>query len=164
MTMSDRFAVMRDGVILQMGRPMEIYNRPNSRFVADFIGESNVFEGTVRAARDGLLTVETPEGLLTTAGEGFAPGEELYVSIRPEALNVSRRAREGFSLPGRIKDFIYMGTVVKTSLDMPGGRELKYSRFETDPDLREGDEVFAWWDPAKSVAIRKEPAPAEARA
>ena len=62
MTMSDRIAVMKDGVILQVDAPLDIYDRPNCRFVADFIGESNILDGTVTSVDDGLLTVESPLG------------------------------------------------------------------------------------------------------
>ena len=156
MTMSDRIAIMRDGVILQLGHPMEIYDHPSSRFVADFIGESNVFEAVVNAVDGERLTVETPSGRAIAQGSGFAVGEEIYVSIRPEYLAVSPVPVEGFDLPARVKDFIYMGTVVKTSLDMADGKELKYSRFEADTALREGETVYVHWAPQKSVAIKKE--------
>ena len=145
--MSDRIAVMRNGIILQIGAPMEIYDRPNCRFVADFIGESNVLSGTVRRVNGTLLSVETPDGMALTRGDGFHEGESIYISIRPEYLSVKEKPHEGFTLRARIKDFIYMGTVVKTSLDLPNGQELKLSRFEADPDLREGDERFVWWEP-----------------
>ncbi len=156
MTMSDRIAVMRDGVILQLGSPLEIYEHPNCRFVADFIGESNIIEGTVRSAEAGELSVETADGIIRTAGDGFRAGETICVSIRPEYLSVSREPREGFSIRARIKDFIYMGTVIKTSLDLESGLELKFSRFEVDPSLREGDEVYLYWDSARSVPIHLE--------
>ena len=156
MTMSDRIAVMRNGIILLIGAPMEIYDRPNCRFVADFIGESNVLSGTVRRVNGTLLSVETPDGMALTRGDGFHEGESIYISIRPEYLSVKEKPHEGFTLRARIKDFIYMGTVVKTSLDLPNGQELKLSRFEADPDLREGDERFVWWEPEKSIPIHRE--------
>ncbi|MEN6471042.1 MAG: ABC transporter ATP-binding protein, partial [Clostridiaceae bacterium] len=157
MTMSDRIAVMRDGVILQLGEPMEIYHHPNTKFVADFIGESNVLDGYVQAVDGNMLTVKTASGRLLTQGAGFEKGEEIFVSIRPEFLSVAPSPVTGFDLPAQVKDFIYMGTVIKTSLDMADGKEIKFSRFETDASLREGDAVFVYWDPAKSVAIKKEP-------
>ena len=157
MTMSDRIAVMKDGVILQVDAPLDIYDRPNCRFVADFIGESNILDGTVSGTAGGLLTVETPDGVLTTRGEGFQVGEKICVSIRPEYLSVSRQPVDGFNLRAVIRDFINMGTVIKTNLDLPGGKELKFSRFEADPDLKEGDELWVCWDPAKSVPIHLEP-------
>ena len=159
MTMSDRIAVMKDGVILQIDAPLEIYDHPNCRFVADFIGESNVIEGTVVSAEGSLLSVETDGGLVRTRGEGFAVGERICISgicisVRPEYLAVSAAPVEGFTMRGRVKDFIYMGTLIKTSLDLPGGQEVKFSRFEPDPTLREGDERFIYWPENKSVPIR----------
>ena len=67
MTMSDRVAVMRNGVILQIGPPLEIYDHPNCRFVADFIGESNVLSGRVTAIDGKRLTVETPDGIFASS-------------------------------------------------------------------------------------------------
>ena len=153
MTMSDRIAVMRDGVILQMGVPMEIYERPATRFVADFIGESNVLEGRVTGVEEGVLLVETPAGGVRCRGRGFGVGDALCVAIRPEYLRVSREPVAGFSLPATVKDFIYMGALIKTSLDLKNGQEVKLSRLEADPALREGDAVHIWWEAEKAVAI-----------
>ncbi len=153
MTMSDRIAVMKDGVILQVDAPLEIYDRPSCRFVADFIGESNLFDGRVTGVDGDLLTVEAPDGTLTVRGRGFRVVEDICVSIRPEYLSVSREPAEGFTLRAVIRDFINMGTVIKTNLDLPSGKEIKFSRFELDPDLKEGDALHVCWDPAKAVPI-----------
>ena len=153
MTMSDRIAVMRDGVILQMGAPMEIYERPATRFVADFIGESNVLEGRVTGVKEGVLSVETPAGGVRCWGQGFGVGDALCVAIRPEYLRISREPVDGFSLPATVKDFIYMGALIKTSLDLKNGQEVKLSRLEADSYLREGDAVHLWWEAEKAVAI-----------
>ena len=153
MTMSDRIAVMRDGVILQMGAPMEIYERPATRFVADFIGESNVLEGRVTGVKEGVLSVETPAGGVRCWGQGFGVGDALCVAIRPEYLRISREPVDGFSLPAPVKDFIYMGALIKTSLDLKNGQEVKLSRLEADSSLREGDAVHLWWEAEKAVAI-----------
>ena len=109
MTMSDRIAVMRDGVILQMDAPAKIYDRPNCRFVADFIGESNVISGVVRSVEGEKLSVETPDGMILACGEGFTVGEKICVSVRSEYLNLSATPVEGFTLRGKVKDFIYVG-------------------------------------------------------
>ncbi len=155
LTMSDRIAVMNAGVIEQLGTPMDIYDHPLTRFVAGFIGESNIFDGTVTAVEGDLLRVDTPAGKLLTRGSGFAVGEEMHVSIRPEYLEAGERSADGFDLPARIKDFTYMGTVVKTALDMADGTELKLSRFEQDANAHEGDKVYLSWRPEKSVPIKK---------
>ena len=153
MTMSDRIAVMRDGVILQMGAPMEIYERPATRFVADFIGESNVLEGRVTGVKEGVLSVERAAGGVQCWGQGFGVGDALCVAIRPEYLRISREPVDGFSLPATVKDFIYMGALIKTSLDLKNGQEVKLSRLEADSSLREGDAVHLWWEAEKAVAI-----------
>ena len=153
MTMSDRIAVMRDGVILQMDAPAKIYDRPNCRFVADFIGESNVISGVVRSAEGEKLSVETPDGMILACGEGFTVGEKICVSVRSEYLNLSATPVEGFTLRGKVKDFIYIGTVIKTAVELKDGQEIKQSRFEQDGTLREGADVYAWWEPHHGVAI-----------
>ena len=134
MTMSDRIAVMRDGVILQMGVPMEIYERPATRHVGVFWGAP-------------------PGGGAGAGAGGSGGGDALCVAIRPEYLRVSREPVAGFSLPATVKDFIYMGALIKTSLDLKNGQEVKLSRLEADPALREGDAVHIWWEAEKAVAI-----------
>ena len=153
MTMSDRIAVMRDGVILQMDAPAKIYDRPNCRFVADFIGESNVISGVVRSVEGEKLSVETPDGMILACGEGFTVGEKICVSVRSEYLNLSATPVEGFTLRGKVKDFIYVGTVIKTAVELKDDQEIKQSRFELDGTLREGADVYAWWEPHHGVAI-----------
>lgn len=155
LTMSDRIAVMHDGILEQLAPPMEIYDRPKTKFVAGFIGESNIFDGKVTAVNGNILTVETEAGKICTCGEDFAVGEEMHVSIRPEYLEVSTSPVEGFDLTGSIKDFIYQGTVVKTAIDLKNGQEVKYSRFEQDRTVSEGESVYLYWNPEKSVAIKK---------
>ena len=154
LTMSDRIAVMNEGIIEQLASPMEIYDRPLTKFVAGFIGESNIFDGKVTESANGIIEVETHAGTVRVKGEGFEKGEAIHVSIRPEYIKVSRDNAEGFDLRGTVKDFIYMGTVVKTSVDLKDGTEIKYSRFEKDDDFREGDTLSVYWNPERAVAIK----------
>ena len=153
LTMSDRIAVMNEGVIEQLATPREIYDRPITKFVAGFIGESNIFDGKVINSHDGILDVETSAGTIKVKGNGF-DGESIYVSIRPEHIKVSTDPVEGFNLKGIVKDFIYMGTVVKTSVDLKDNTEIKYTRFEKDEDFKEGDSVNIYWNPERAVAIK----------
>ena len=153
MTMSDRIAVMKDGVIEQIDRPSVIYQRPKTRFVADFIGESNIFAGTVAEAADGLLRIRTPGGLVTAKAEGCRKDDEVYVSVRPESLNVSFEPKEGFSFRAVVTDSVYMGTLTKVLLQAEDGQEIKFSRFEETEGLSEGTEVWLYWNPEKAVVI-----------
>ena len=154
LTMSDRIAVMHDGILEQLDVPTKIYEHPKTRFVAGFIGESNIFDGKVTKKEGDLLTVETEAGIMQVCGEDFAVGEEIHVAIRPEHLSVSASPVEGFDLVGSVKDFIYQGTVVKTAIDMKNGQEVKYSRFEQDQTISEGATVHIHWKAEKAVAIK----------
>ena len=155
MTMSDRIAVMSDGLILQIDNPVEIYEKPKSRFVADFIGESNIFKGKIKTMEDGILHAECKQGDCLLHGEGFAKEEEIYISVRPEYLMLSKEKQEGFSLKAKIIDYVFMGTLVKAILLTEDGKEIKYSRFEKNQFLDIGDEVYLYWDYDKGVAIKK---------
>ena len=155
MTMSDRIAVMSDGLILQIDNPVEIYEKPKSRFVADFIGESNIFKGKIKTMEDGILHAECKQGDSLLYGEGFEAGEDIFISVRPEYLMLSKEEQEGFSLKAKIIDYVFMGTLVKAILLTEDGKEIKYSRFEKNQSLDIGDEVYLYWDYDKGVAIKK---------
>ena len=155
MTMSDRIAVMSDGLILQIDNPVEIYEKPKSRFVADFIGESNIFDGKIKTMEDGILHAECKQGDCLLYGKGFEAEEEIYISVRPEYLMLSKEKQEGFSLKAKIIDYVFMGTLVKAILLTEDGKEIKYSRFEKNQSLDIGDEVYLYWNYDKGVAITK---------
>ena len=155
MTMSDRIAVMSDGLILQIDNPVEIYEKPKSRFVADFIGESNIFDGKIKTMEDGILHAECKQGDCLLYGKGFEAGEDIFISVRPEYLMLSKEEQEGFSLKAKIIDYVFMGTLVKAILLTQDGKEIKYSRFEKNQSLDIGDEVYLYWDYDKGVAIKK---------
>jgi energy-coupling factor transporter ATP-binding protein EcfA2/quercetin dioxygenase-like cupin family protein len=92
LAMSNRVAVMRDGKIEQVGPPREVYERPRSRFVADFIGTSNFIDGVVRAKQDGVYTVETPDGELRVPSDAdFAPGARVVVAGAGDRLEAETR-------------------------------------------------------------------------
>ncbi|WP_395104021.1 ABC transporter ATP-binding protein [Actinomadura sp. SCN-SB] len=94
LAMSNRIAVMRDGRVEQVGRPREIYERPSSRFVADFIGTSNFIDGTIESHETGdIYLVETPQGKIRGSSSADLPvGEKVAVSIRPEYVDVQKGA------------------------------------------------------------------------
>lgn len=154
MTMSDRIAVMKDGIIEQIDKPNRIYQHPSTRFVADFIGESNIFQGTVKDVQDSLLTIALPEGEAMARGEGFAKGDPVYLSVRPESLSASLQKQDGFTLTGLVTDSVYMGTLTKVIMKTDTGMEIKYSRFEENTALTENTRVYIYWDPGKAVVIR----------
>lgn len=105
MSMSDKVIVMNKGKIEQVGTPMEIYQRPKSKFVADFIGTANFLEGTVKGTEDGRLLVETASGVLRIRRDGFKAGDRVTVVIRPEAVTLAK----GTSHQGIVQKSVFMG-------------------------------------------------------
>ena len=154
MTMSDRIAVMRDGIIEQIDTPSKIYQRPATRFVADFIGESNIIEGVVKEKENDLLTIDTGNGLMSACSNGFSKGDRVCVSVRPEAMDVSSQPAPGFSLQAVVTDSVYMGTITKTLLRTDAGQEIKLSRFEAENAPSEGNRVYLNWNPRKAVVLK----------
>jgi iron(III) transport system ATP-binding protein len=96
LALSSQIAVMREGEVVQLGKPREIYTNPNSRFVAEFIGTSNFLNGTVSAADGDCVTVDTTEGALLVRSSSAVPiGSEAIVSARPEAVEISTASAGG---------------------------------------------------------------------
>lgn len=154
MTMSDRVAIMSGGLILQIDEPMVIYNRPKTKFIADFIGESNIFEGTVEKIDGDLLYVKTNSGTCVVNGGEFEVNEKIYVSVRPEYTMIDENPVENFNIKVKMTDLVFMGTLVKALLSTDDGYEVKYSRFEKDSVLEIGKEFYLHWNPDKAVAIK----------
>src|SRR5690606_22342152 len=99
LSMSDRVCIMRDGAIVQVGTPRDLYDRPASRYVADFVGKSNFFDGIVHGSGGDGMAVELAGGLVVPAERAsgsFGPGDSVSVSVRPEQMLL---ARDASSLP-----------------------------------------------------------------
>lgn len=153
MTMSDRIAIMHEGNLEQIGTPEEIYEHPKTKFVAGFIGESNIFDATVSKVDGNVVTANLEYGQLQTLGSTYPVGTFLHVSIRPEDTYYSKEPVSGFQLIGKIKDIIYVGSIIKTLIQLPDGNEVKISRLQTDSSIREGDTVYIHWALEDSVII-----------
>ena len=132
LSMASRIAVMLDGRIVQIGAPREIYNRPASRFVADFIGETNLIQGKV-AEVGGRIVVETASGRLqsTVAPEGLTVGDSVWCSIRPERLSVlDEGAASGNALAGDVVRAVYLGSHEQYFVKLADGTELKAVEYD----------------------------------
>ena len=119
LAVSDRVGVMQDGHLEQVGTPRELYHQPESRFVAEFVGDNNLLEGEVRAVEDGLarLQVESLEFAIADAGE-FAPGDRLTVCVRPERLALGAETN---ALEARVRRREFLGATTRLHLDSPVG-------------------------------------------
>jgi len=124
LTMSDRIAVMNFGKILQIGSPTAIYEHPTSRFVADFIGETNLVEVGAAAPANGHVRLRFAAGneVEVALPEGVAPGGRATVALRPERISLTRDAAR--MLTGRIDNIVYFGTDTSFYLTLDDGKPL----------------------------------------
>ncbi|WP_229740651.1 ABC transporter ATP-binding protein [Ornithinibacillus halotolerans] len=159
LTMSDRIVVMNKGKIEQIGQPVEIYERPQTRFVADFIGQTNIIEGTVSEINGDLATMEFAGQTIQIPNANHVElNEEVFISVRPEKMKVSRTPFEGaINLKGTFKEKIYVGSVTKIVVTMPNGKNLTINEsHDKIEDLTDtSDELFVSWKPIHSVVLKK---------
>jgi ABC-type Fe3+/spermidine/putrescine transport system ATPase subunit len=126
LSLSDRVAVMKDGRVLQVGPPKDLYERPRTRFVADFVGTNNLVAGRVRERVDGRLVVETAVGALRAIA-GEAVGEACVLAIRPENVAVGPAAAggDGNVLRGRVSLVSYLGNTLRYDVEVGAGQRFK---------------------------------------
>ncbi|MBO4453073.1 MAG: ABC transporter ATP-binding protein [Clostridia bacterium] len=153
LTMSDRIVVMKDGRYEQIGTPQEIYERPATKFVADFIGESNIFESSVVSEENGMLTLMMENGHVKAAGSGFKTDEIVYLCVRPENVYIAERPVEGFTLKGFVADNIYVGSTIKTVVELPNGNITRINIHPTAKTPEIGALVNICWNPEKAVVM-----------
>lgn len=153
LTMSDRIAIMHDGVLEQIGTPKEIYEAPASKFVATFIGETNLFEGMVSADTPDGLEISLESGTIRSDAKGFHFGELVAVSVRPERMQFALEPRDGFSLMGTVREQVYVGSMIKAIVVLPDGQEVRLERLAGD-ELPENGPVYLYWDPADARTIK----------
>ncbi|HJR45049.1 MAG TPA: ABC transporter ATP-binding protein [Actinomycetota bacterium] len=158
LTLSDRIAVMNGGRLLQEGTPEEIYERPATRFVADFIGQTNFLEAEVEVAGSPIVVREIATGALLRCASGVAVrvGQKVSVAIRPERIQPAT----GDSLPnvveGRLVATTYLGDVVQYRV-MVGATELTVQRQNEAEDAargwRTGELVRLGWDESSALVL-----------
>ncbi|TCR61813.1 ABC transporter ATP-binding protein [Bosea sp. BK604] len=143
LTMSDQIAVMRDGVVEQLGAPREIYERPATEFVATFLGASNLIDVVAVAAEADQTLVEAPCGRFTIPGR-HGPGTRLRVSIRPERVALAK-AEANAAIPATVRDVVYRGMTAHITLDANG---LPLMAF-----VQNSAEAAIDWQPGEAASI-----------
>ena len=156
-TMSDRIAVMDRGRIHQLGTPMEIYERPASRFVADFIGETNLLNVTVIGNNQRATTLRTASGHTfesTPAAGGAEPGEELTLAVRPQRVVVVAEgddtSEDCVTFGGLLRELLFLGDWTRATVVLADGSEvtaIRHNETAVHPFgmLRPGDPVQVGW-------------------
>ena len=154
--MSDRIAVMKDGRFEQLGTPEDIYDRPRTRYVAQFIGRSTILEGMVRSANGFSSVVENANGRFTvdSAHAQLRENESCEVCVRTERMRASRTPVEGFDLPATVREARYAGGSVLLYVVLKDGTEVVAEGIERMADAPQaGETVYMHWNPAQAAVI-----------
>ncbi len=165
MTLADRIAVMDKGQVKQVGSPAEVYEYPNSRFVAGFIGSVTSLEATVQTVADNETTLTVPDLGITIHARSvpdLVPGQSVTVAVRPEKLQISRTALEGLNVfEGHVKDLAYFGKDSLYRIALPTGaliavHAVNARRGSGSDEVAEWDEkVWLRFDPAAAIVLTR---------
>jgi spermidine/putrescine transport system ATP-binding protein len=162
LTMSDRIAVMSQGVALQVGDANEIYEHPNCKFVADFIGETNFLDGKVAEKEGGKVKVTLPGGdsIWAVAPQPVERGANVSVTVRPEKMQIRRGLGSEAApasntatntLQGHVTNIVYIGTDTHYGVTLPSGQELRVREQNASPQSRflakEGEGATVYFTP-----------------
>lgn len=163
LTMSDRIAVMDQGKTLQIGAPVEIYERPSCRFVADFIGETNFLSGTVKKLEDEMAIVTIkPLGVdaVGLKGGDLHIGQAVVLSIRPEKIRLAEANTLNYNcFQGRVVRTTYIGSDTRILVDLEHHLQLnvweqnKISTLDGQAFYASGEEVWATWFPENALVL-----------
>ncbi len=161
MTLSTRIGVMKDGKIVQVGEPPQIYEDPNSRYVADFIGSVNMFEGTVDVAVSSTLRIKSPEAgidLLVEPVEGLKANQNVSVAIRPERITLTRHKPDGAAniVEGGVVEVAYLGNLSVYRVKLASGKILKVTKsnlLHDEEPISWDEKVFLSWSNAAGIVL-----------
>jgi putrescine transport system ATP-binding protein len=156
--MASRVGVMNGGRVVQVGAPAEIYERPNSRFVAGFVGEVNFFEGESTAGPHGpsLNVAGFDQPIPLPAGADLAKGAAVMLALRPEKLSLARERPAGFAIMAMVTSVDYQGAVSTVHLAAASGRLLKaHLASDAARGLGRGMAVWASWAPGDAVVVSR---------
>jgi spermidine/putrescine transport system ATP-binding protein len=176
LTMSDRIAVMSGGRIEQVGSPEDLYDRPRTPFVADFIGTTNLLSGRVIEVRGEEALVRLESGDVCRAGaDGCSPGTSVQLSVRPESIELRRGedaargpspgsivapAADG-SIRAAIEQVAYLGSAVQYHVRTAGGMAVTALAPRSGPRFEPGDTVVLAWSPTDALLLGDRPAELE---
>lgn len=171
MTMATRIGVMNEGKILQIGRPTEIYETPDCRFVADFIGSVNLFSGQLAVDESDHAIISSPECQhYVSHGITGTPGMPVHVAVRPEKLIIQKGmpsveerespAEVGYNLvQGVIHDLAYLGILTTYHVKLSNGTIVKVTHTNAArhdaAHLTWGDAVTVWWCGSDVVVLTR---------
>jgi spermidine/putrescine transport system ATP-binding protein len=161
LTMSDRIAVMNDGLVEQLAGPREIYEHPASRFVAGFIGTSNLLTGSAAKVSDSDAVIEVSADeriIVSTRDAVVAPGAPLEVTVRPEKIELGTQPPPAgcCALRGTVTEVVYLGTSTNFTITTTTGAEIvvfQQNSASASDVVARGDSIWLSWQPQHSYLI-----------
>jgi len=164
MTLSSRIGLMNHGEIVQVGTPTEIYEYPISRFVAEFIGSVNMFEGRLVEDEPSYVRIEAndlDQPIYVDHGVSSAPGATVWAAIRPEKMQMSREQPAGADnwTVATVRDIAYMGDLSIYLLRLPSGKIVRVTQPNVERHAAErvtwDEQVYLQWDATSPVVVTK---------
>jgi putrescine transport system ATP-binding protein len=162
MTMSSRMAIMEEGRIRQVGAPHDVYEFPNSKFVAEFIGSMNIFEGVVVEEAPDHVIVDSPEAgcaILTTHVGAIPIGANVSVAIRPEKVMMSKTppAESRNCTKGIVREIAYLGDISIYYVELSSGKHIQSSLPNllrlSERNVKWDDEVYLFWRAENGILL-----------
>ena len=162
MTVASRVAVMDEGRVIQVATPAEIYEAPNSVYVADFIGDVNIIEASTKAIGQDQYHLNWIDGqppLTATSAVPFSEGQQAHLAIRPEKIRISTERPEDApnALQGKVLDIAYLGNLSTYHVELPGGQVIKAQTANTRRiarrDITWEDPVWISWSATAGVLL-----------
>ena len=162
MTVASRVAVMDEGRIIQVATPANIYEYPNSVYVADFIGDVNILEGRAKPVGEDRYEVLWHEGVTpvtATSSAPFSDGQTAHLAIRPEKIKIStdRPDNADNTMEGKVLDIAYLGNLSTYHVELPGGQVIKAQTANTRRiarrDITWEDPVWISWSATAGVLL-----------
>lgn len=158
MVMSDRICLMNEGHIEQIGTPADLYFRPVNLFTADFLGESNMFDGKFKSAKNGIITVEINGmgEIKTVSDRTFVEDENIVHMTRPETLTLLLKGENRANqIAGIVKEVIVSGTVTKVYIEVKNAGTFQVTQLtKLELNLAKGDKVTIGWDISTGVVLQ----------
>jgi putrescine transport system ATP-binding protein len=160
MTMAARIAIMSHGRIMQLGSPREVYETPNCRFVADFIGDVNLLDGEITLDKADQCEITTPQGVVYI-GHGITGslGMQMSVAVRPEKMHIALTppTQTHNVLQGTVREIAYMGSYSSYEVALPDDKIIKVTQANTarhdEGHISWGSAVYCWWDDTAPVVL-----------
>ena len=164
MTVSSRIAVMDHGEMVQVATPGDIYEAPNSRYVANFIGDVNLFEGKVVSVADGFAEIDWGPGLArfkSVAPEGCTKDIQVWLALRPEKIRITfdQPTPGSNAVPGKVVDVGYLGSISHYHVELGNGQRIKALRANSartvERTISWEDQVWLEWPPETGIVLTR---------